>query len=138
MDNQTGFFIEVAPLGSNEWLKLPYPSMDSGLQQISTIVDSSRTADGVARGVKVGRDQSKVNLTWSKLSCEDWSTILTFFDNNFMFKCRYLDMQTNDWRTRKFYVGDREAQPLMIDPTTNRPRWYLKCKANVIDTGEEV
>lgn len=129
-------FVYVRPLSGGEWLPLPYPSMDSGLQQISTIVDSARSADGVVRGVKVGRDQSKVNLTWPKLSCEEWSTILSFFNDNFMFQLRYMDMVTNDWKVRKCYVGDREGQPLLIDPNTNKPRWYLNCKANVIDTGE--
>lgn len=132
------YFLQVAPIGSNEWLNLPYPKYESGLQQISTIVDSARTADGIVRGVKVGKDQSKVNLTWAKLSPAEWSTILTFFDNNFKFKCRYIDMVSNSWVTRIFYVGDRQAQPFLVDKTTNRPKWYLNCQANVIDTGERL
>ena len=129
-------FVQVRPLGGYQWKNLPYPSYSSGLQQISTIVDSARSADGVVRGVKVGRDQSKVNITWAKLSCAEWADILTFFNNNFFFELKYLDMQTNDWRVRRCYVGDREAQPLLIDPSTNKPTWYLNCKCNLIDTGE--
>ena len=129
-------FIYVAPLGGGTWLPLPYPQYESGLQEISTIVDSARVASGELRGKKVGRDQHKVNLTWGKLSPEEWSEILTFFNENFEFQCKYMDMQTNDWRTRVFYVGDRSAQPFMVDPETGRPKWYLSCKANVIDTGK--
>ena len=114
----------------------PYPDKESGLQTISTLVNSSRTADGVMRGEKIGRDQSKIELTWNVLTPETWSQMLQEF-NDFYFTIRYIDMVTNDWVTRKFYVGDRSARPFLIDTETNRPKYYVQCKANVIDTGEE-
>jgi hypothetical protein len=113
----------------------PYPSRDSGLQQVSTLVDSARTADGVMRGERIGRDMGKIELTWAKLTPEEWSSMLRQF-SNFTFSVRYIDMVTNDWVTRKFYVGDRSAQPFLVDPVTNRPKYYLQCKANIIDVGE--
>lgn len=113
----------------------PYPDKDSGLQQVSTIVDSARTADGVMRGERIGRDMGKLELTWSVLTPETWSKMLQIFQN-FTFSVRYLDMVTNDWITRKFYVGDRSAQPFLVDPDTGRPKYYLQCKANIIDVGE--
>ena len=113
----------------------PYPDKDSGLQTVSTLVNAARTADGVMRGEKIGRDQSKIELTWNVLTPEVWSQMLQEF-NDFYFSIRYIDMVTNDWITRKFYVGDRSAQPFMVDPVTNRPKYYIQCKANVIDTGE--
>lgn len=113
----------------------PYPDKDSGLQQVSTIVDSARTADGVMRGERIGRDMGKLELTWSVLTPETWSKMLQIFQN-FTFSVRYLDMVTNDWVTRKFYVGDRSAQPFLVDPDTGRPKYYLQCKANIIDVGE--
>jgi hypothetical protein len=116
-------------------MAFPYPDKDSGLQTIATIVDSARTADGVVRGERVGRDQSKIELTWNVLTPEMWSRMLQQFAN-FYFTIRYIDMVTNDWTTRKFYVGDRSAQPFLIDPDTNRPKYYVQCKANVIDVGE--
>lgn len=115
---------------------IPYPSDSSGLQNIATFVDSARTADGVVRGEIVGRNTSKVELTWSMLTPEEWSSILQEFKKSFYFNFRYIDMESNDWVTRKFYVGDRSAQPFMIDPKTNRPAYYINCKANVIDVGE--
>lgn len=117
-------------------MAFPYPDKDSGLQTIATLVSSSRTADGVLRGEKIGRDQSKIELTWNVLTPEVWSSMLRQFDN-FTFKVRYIDMVTNDWVTRTFYVGDRSARPLMVDPNTNRPKYYVQCKANIVDTGEE-
>lgn len=116
-------------------IAFPYPSKSSGLQQVSTIVDSARTADGVMRGERIGRDMGKIELTWSVLTPEVWSRMLQEFEK-FTFSVRYIDMVTNDWVTRKFYVGDRTAQPFMVDLITNKPKYYLDCKANIIDVGE--
>lgn len=119
-------------------VEFPYPSNESGLQTTITTVDSARMADGVLRAKKIGRDQSKVELTWAALTPEVWSRMLKIFDENFYFNIRYFDMVQNDWITRRFYVGDRSAQPFMVDKNTGRPRYWLNCQANVIDTGEEV
>ena len=119
-------------------VEFPYPSYESGLQHAVTTVDSARMADGVLRAKKIGRDQSKVELTWAALTAEQWSKMLKIFRDNFYFNIRYFDMVENDWITRRFYVGDRSAQPFMVDKNTGRPRYWLNCQANVIDTGEEV
>ena len=71
-------------------MAFPYPDKDSGLQTIATLVNSARTADGVMRGEKIGRDQSKIELTWNVLTPEVWSAMLAQFDN-FYFTCRYID-----------------------------------------------
>lgn len=118
--------------------EFPYPSYESGLQTTITTVDSARMADGVLRAKKIGRDQSKVELTWAALTAEQWSKMLKIFKDNFYFNIRYFDMVENDWITRRFYVGDRSAQPFMVDKKTGRPRYWINCQANVIDTGEEV
>lgn len=125
----TGGFIYINNIA------FPYPDKDSGLQTISTLVNSARTADGVMRGEKIGRDQAKIELTWNVLTPETWSKMLQQFDN-FYFTIRYIDMVTNDWTYRTFYAGNRSARPYLIDPTTNRPKYYVQCKVNVIDTGE--
>ena len=77
----------------------------------------------------------KIELTWNVLTPEEWSRMLQIMAN-FTFSLRYLDMVTNSFVTRTFYVGDRSAQPFMVDPDTGRPKYYLQCKANVIDVGE--
>ena len=119
-------------------VEFPYPSHESGLQTTITTVDSARMADGVLRAKKIGRDQSKVELTWSALTPEVWSRMLKIFNDNFYFNIRYFDMVENNWITRRFYVGDRSAQPFMVDKRTGKPRYWINCQANVIDTGEEV
>lgn len=116
--------------------KIPYPSQSSGLQTVSTFVDSARTADGVVRGEVVGRNIAKVELTWAVLTPEEWSAILMEFKKSFYFTFKYIDMETNNWVERKFYVGDRSASPMMIDRVTNKPKYWVNCKANVIDVGE--
>ena len=113
----------------------PYPDKDSGLQSVQTIVNSSRNANGIMVGERIGRDMGKLQLTWSVLTPEQWSSMLQIF-NNFTFTIKYIDMVTNDWTTRTFYVGDRSAQPFLIDTETNKPKYYLNCKANVIDVGK--
>jgi hypothetical protein len=95
-------------------------------------------ANGVLKTKKVGRDQAKVELQWRVLSPEKWSEMLKIFDENFTFRIRYFDMMANDWVTRVFYVGDRTARPYMVDANTGRPRFWLDCQANVIDTGEVI
>ena len=124
-------------------VEFPYPSHESGLQTTVTTVDSARMADGVLRAKKIGRDQSKVELTWAALTAEQWSTMLKIFDGvgdgeEFVFTLRYFSMVENDWVSRKFYVGDRSAQPFMVDKKTGRPRYWISCQANVIDTGRDV
>ena len=114
---------------------VPYPSSDSGLQTIATVVDGGRMADGVFRGQKIGRDQSKVELTWRVLTPEQWGRILSIFNNNFVVSVYYLDAVSNGFVTRNMYVGDRSARPFMWNAATNRPKYYLDCKANLIDTG---
>lgn len=59
-------------------------------------------------------------------------------DGDFAVNFSYFDMVTNDWKTRIFYVGDRTAQPFMVDKATGRPRFWINCKANMIDTGRDV
>lgn len=113
----------------------PYPSKDSGLQTVVTLVDSARTADGVMKGEKIGRDQGKLELEWSVLTPEQWSSMLKIFDKSFTFSIKYFDMVKNDWNTRIFYVGDRSAKPFLVDKKTGRPKYWVNCRANVIDTG---
>ena len=116
-------------------IPFPCPSSESGLQTTLTTVDSARTADGVLRSKKIGRDQTKIELAWKVLTPEVWSNMLEIFDNNFMFSIRYFSMVKNDWIVRQFYVGDRSARPFLVDENTGRPKYWIDCKANVIDTG---
>lgn len=127
-----GKFITLSEGGDS--VRLPYPSNESGLQSRATLVDTARTQDGVVRGEVIG-SVSKVELTWRVLSPAKWSELLQFFERHFYFNCTYLDMTVNDYRTRKFYVGDRSASPFLVDTETGIPRYYLNCKANIVGVG---
>ena len=117
-------------------LAVPYPYYESGLQTTATLVDGARMADGVFRGKKIGRDQSKVELKWAALTPEVWSSILSVLANSFVVSVQYYDMVIDGWNTRKMYCSDRTARPFMVDTNTGRPKYYLDCAVNLIDTGE--
>lgn len=116
-------------------LKVPYPDVGSGTQSIATMVDSGRNARGVVVGEKIGRDVAKVEMSWSVLPPDVWSSILKELDKSFFFNFKYLDMVTNKMVTRKFYCGDRSATPYLINRQTNKPKYYRNCTVNVIDMG---
>lgn len=117
-------------------VEFPMPRRGLGMQ-VATLVDSARNANGVFVGQKIGRDQQKIDgLEWAYLSAEQWSTMLSIFDSNFIVTVRYPNMVTGDWVSRRMYVGDRSAKPFMLDEETGLPKSYIDCKFNLIDTGE--
>lgn len=129
-----GNFITLSAGG--EAVRLPFAAYESGKQTIATVVDSARTADGIVRGSVIAR-ANKIELKWAVLSCEAWYDICRFFDRHFYFNARYWDMSANAFKTKRFYVGDRSAQPFLMDATTGKPKYWLNCEANIIGVGEK-
>jgi hypothetical protein len=113
----------------------PFPSPKRGLNFItSTIVTSSRNANGEVVGQKVGRDQNKLDsLVWPVLDAETWSEMLQEF-NNFYVTVKFPDMVANKWKTLKMYPSDRSAEPYEVDEN-GFPTKYINCKVNLIDCG---
>ena len=130
-----GTFITLQAGGDT--LILPFAGDDSGKQTIATMVNQARTADGVVRG-EVIATAPKLELKWRVLTPETWSQILTFFDKHFYFNATYMDMVTNRIITKSFYVGDRSANPFIVDSSDGKPRYYLDCQANIIGIGDVV
>jgi hypothetical protein len=128
-----GNFITLS--AGNDTLQLPFVAYESGKQTVATMVDQARTADGIVRGAVIAK-ASKLELTWKVLSPAVWAQICTFFNNHFYFDATYLDMETNSFVTKKFYVGDRSAMPFIVDEDTGIPTYYLDCQANIIGVGE--
>ena len=126
---RTGKFITLS--AGSDTLQLPYAAYESGKQTIATVVDQARTADGIVRGSVVAK-ASKIELKWAVLTPAVWSQICAFFDKHFYFNATYLDMTTNTFKTKKFYVGDRSATPFRVDSVTGKPIYYLDCEANII------
>lgn len=130
-----GNFITLSAGG--EAIKLPFAAYESGKQTIATVVDQGRTVDGIVRGSVIAK-ATKIELKWAVLSPEAWADICSFFDKHFYFNARYYDMAKNAFVTKKMYVGDRSAQPFIMDATTGKPTYYLNCEANIIGVGEKL
>jgi len=130
---RNGQFITLSQDGDS--IQIPFAAYESGKQTIATMVDQARTADGIVRGSVIAK-ANKVELKWAALSPEVWSDICTFFDKHFYFNATYYDMQTNSMQTKTMYVGDRSAQPFLMDGITGKPKYYLNCEANIIGVGE--
>ena len=130
-----GNFITLSADGDT--LQVPFAAYESGKQTIATMVDSARNAEGIVRGSVIAK-ASKIELKWAVLSPEKWAEICTFFNNHFYFDATYLDMETDTFVTKKFYVGDRSGMPFIIDDTTGEPTYYLDCQANIIGVGESL
>jgi hypothetical protein len=129
---KTGKFITLR--AGDDSITLPYPSNASGKQIHSTMVNQARTADGVMRGEVIGC-VAKVELKWRVLTPATWTALCNFFDKHFTFSCEYYDMVKNAYSTRIFYVGDRSAQPFIVDSATGKPKYWLDCQANIIGVG---
>lgn len=128
-----GQFITLS--AGDDTLQLPFVAYESGKQIIATMVDQARTADGIVRGSVIAK-ASKLELKWKVLSPAVWAQICTFFNNHFYFDATYLDMETNSFVTKKFYVGDRSAMPFIVDAESGIPTYYIDCQANIIGIGE--
>lgn len=104
---------------------------------VATIVDSARNANGEVVGQKVGRDQQKLsNLEWVFLPAETWQSLLRVLDSSFFVSVTYPDMVQGGWTTRTMYPGDRHAEPMWLDEN-GVPSYYLNCKVNLIDAGQD-
>lgn len=127
----------LASLNGATTLQLPNPQQggNSGGQKHATFVNQGRNTQAEVVAQKIGRDQVKLEMSWSWLPREEWEKILQFFDTNFFFNVTYYDSVAARKITRKFYVGDRDATPLNVDAEGVPTFGYVECKANLIDTG---
>jgi transglutaminase-like putative cysteine protease len=113
---------------------MPLPSASSMKQTTITVVDSARNANAVVIGQKIGRDQSKLEFTAPFLTAEEWSNILSIFDDSFVNSVTYFDQQKGVKITREMYVNDRTAEPFAIDENGRVTVWK-NCSFNLIDMG---
>ena len=114
---------------------VPYPDYESGLQTTTTLVDGGRNQNGVFIGQRIGRDQSKIELQWTRMDIAMWTAILKAFDASLGLPVQDYDMAKGAVVGRKMYVNDRTAQPdgFLADGMS----WAgaRNCKLNLIDTG---
>lgn len=115
-----------------------FPSPRRGAKPtVSTIVNAGRNANATVVGQRIGRDQYKLDgLEWPWLPAEIWSRMLTVLDHFFVY-VTFWDPVSDGQRTIKMYPGDRTGEPYWIDLDTGKPLFYLNCKVNLVDCGEE-
>lgn len=130
--------VTLYSLSGGTTLELPNPHInsDGGKHKTATFVNQGRNTAGQIVAQKIGRDQVKLNLSWSWLPKDEWEAICQFFDQNFFFNARYYDRVRGDFITREFYVGDRDDTPLNVDADGVPTFGYKNCVANIIDTGK--
>ena len=63
---------------------VPYPDYESGMQTVTTLVDGGRNQYGVFIGQRIGRDQSKIEMQWTRMDIATWTDILQAFDASFV------------------------------------------------------
>ena len=98
----------------------PEPSAYSA--NTSTLVDSSRNAEGRMVGSVIRDDISKVEISWKYLTVEQWASIQKCFrqgsGGKFINLVTFFDQSVGGWVTKEMYVGDRKASVFKRDPTT--------------------
>lgn len=93
------------------------------LQDVSES-DAGRTEDGMMHKKRIGQ-VCKISMSWNNITTSDVSTLLKMFQPEYLY-VNYLDAYTGDYRTDKFYVGDRAAPMYTNHPTgtnTYRGLW---------------
>lgn len=111
----------------------PYPKRGLGFA-VSTMVVSTRNANGEVVGQRIGRDQYEIDsLEWPILDAKTWSDILKEF-NNYYVTIKFPDMVSNSWRTCKMFPADRSAEPYEVD-NNGFPIRYANCKVSIADCG---
>ena len=116
-------------------LAVPFPS--EGVFETIRFVDQARNALGVVIGQQVGRSVDKQNMKWGLLTPAKWWEMNNFVeDHGLFFWAHYFSHNLGVWKDRWFYCGNPACTPLMINPATGLPLWYVDCSFNVIDTGE--
>ena len=115
--------------------RYPYPDCESGMQTQTTLVNGGRNAQGVFIGQRIGRDQSKIELQWTIMEAQTWTSLLQQFERKFVSAVEYYDVAKGAVIVRNMYVSDRTTRPFRIDPATGIWLIAKDCKLNLIDTG---
>lgn len=104
---------------SSNLTAMPDPKMRGLVVRLQDIDASStgRAADGTMirdRVVGGANAKRKLEIEWPPLRTQDARTVLQAVSNLF-FYVKYPDPYTGDYRTARFYAGDREAPVYNVD-----------------------
>ena len=115
----------------------PEPSTDGYNSSTSTIVDSSRNAQGKMVGSVIRDDVAKIEISWKYLTAKQWSDILKCFriasGGKFINSVTFFNQDLADWDTRDMYISDRNAGMWRRDPKTGDVLGYTDCKLSLVE-----
>lgn len=128
-------YIQIWARSEADALTLPSPDNDGALQTQSTAVDGGFNGNNQFIGQKVGRDRSKIELSWRIMDAALWKQVLTVLDA-FVIHVRYYDA-AKGITVRQFYTSDRSSAPLTLKADGITWDTAKNCKLNLIDTGRD-
>ena len=113
----------------------PEPSAYSA--NTSTLVDSSRNAEGRMVGSVIRDDISKVEISWKYLTVEQWASIQKCFrqgsGGKFINLVTFFDQSVGGWVTKEMYVNDRKAGMWRRDPQNGDVLGWTDCSLALIE-----
>lgn len=113
----------------------PEPSAYSA--NTSTLVDSSRNAEGRMVGSVIRDDISKVEISWKYLTVEQWASIQKCFrqgsGGKFINAVTFFDQSVGGWVTKEMYVNDRKAGMWRRDPKNGDVLGWTDCSLSLIE-----
>ena len=122
-------------LVSVENYDFPEPSTYNG--NTSTIVDSSRNAEGKLVGSVIRDDVAKIEISWRYLTVAQWAKIQQCFRQDsggkFINRVSFFDQTFGDWKDRDMYVGDRKASMFRRDPRTGDILGWVDVSLSLIE-----
>ena len=113
----------------------PEPSTYSG--NTSTLVDSSRNAQGRMIGAVLRDDVAKVEVSWRYLTVEQWARIQKCFRQSsggkFINLVSFFDQSVGGWVTKEMYVSDRKSGMWRRDPENGDVLGWTDCSLSLVE-----
>lgn len=114
-----------------------FPEPSSYSANTSTLVNSSRNAEGRMIGAVIRDDVSKVEIQWRYLTVEQWARIQKCFrlssGGAFVNLVEFFDQSVGGWVTKEMYVSDRKSGMWRRDPKTGDILGWTDCSLNLIE-----
>ena len=127
----------MAWIETSTGVALPTPQYDSGKVSISTLVDGGRNVNGDFIGSVIGNDKLKIECNFAALTPEQMMNWLRIFDRSqggaFVNTFRVFDPRYNDYVLKRMYIGDRSGTPFILNPTTQKPTYWVNVSGNLIE-----
>ncbi len=114
-----------------------FPEPSSYNANTSTLVDSSRNAQGTMVGSVIRDDVAKIEISWRYLTVQQWSDIQKCFKQSsggkFINLIEFFDQSAGGWIQREMYVSDRKASVFRRDPNTGDLLGWVEPSLSLIE-----